>query len=81
MLRLAFDFIITWRETRTRPNAYGSDAETVRGNGLFHGHQPFHQGGRVHEQKDGCRILQQEQQWSGGLPVPYPGDPVQIEYG
>ena len=24
MLRLAFDFIITWRETRTRPNAYGS---------------------------------------------------------
>ena len=26
MLRLAFDFIITWRETRTRPNAYGKDA-------------------------------------------------------
>ena len=26
MLRLAFDFIITWRETRTRPNAYN---ETV----------------------------------------------------
>ena len=24
MLRLAFDFIITWRETRTRPNAYRS---------------------------------------------------------
>ena len=24
MLRLAFDFIITWRETRTRPNAYDS---------------------------------------------------------
>ncbi len=24
MLRLAFDFIITWRETRTRPNAYMS---------------------------------------------------------
>ena len=22
MLRLAFDFIITWRETRTKPNAY-----------------------------------------------------------
>ena len=22
MVRLAFDFIITWRETRTRPNAY-----------------------------------------------------------
>ena len=22
MLRLAFDFIITWRETRTRPKAY-----------------------------------------------------------
>ncbi len=27
MLRLAFDFIITWRETRTRPNAYYSDTE------------------------------------------------------
>ena len=27
MLRLAFDFIITWRETRTRPNAYGESAE------------------------------------------------------
>ena len=26
MLRLAFDFIITWRETRTRPNAYLIDA-------------------------------------------------------
>ena len=25
MLRLAFDFIITWRETRTRPNAYGKN--------------------------------------------------------
>jgi len=28
MLRLAFDFIITWRETRTRPNAY--DMGTVQ---------------------------------------------------
>ena len=26
MLRLAFDFIITWRETRTRPNAYTVDS-------------------------------------------------------
>ena len=26
MLRLAFDFIITWRETRTRPNAYKNAA-------------------------------------------------------
>ena len=26
MLRLAFDFIITWRETRTRPNAYSDVA-------------------------------------------------------
>ena len=26
MLRLAFDFIITWRETRTRPNAYNRTA-------------------------------------------------------
>ena len=30
MLRLAFDFIITWRETRTRPNAY-----TLRDNGTL----------------------------------------------
>ena len=28
MLRLAFDFIITWRETRTRPNAYGSSTKS-----------------------------------------------------
>ncbi|MDR3944885.1 MAG: hypothetical protein Q3X73_10530 [Phocaeicola sp.] len=27
MLRLAFDFIITWRETRTRPNAYENPAK------------------------------------------------------
>jgi hypothetical protein len=30
MLRLAFDFIITWRETRTRPNAY-EDTTTSTG--------------------------------------------------
>ena len=29
MLRLAFDFIITWRETRTRPNAYSINREGV----------------------------------------------------
>ena len=29
MLRLAFDFIITWRETRTRPNAYVQKYEIV----------------------------------------------------
>ncbi len=29
MLRLAFDFIITWRETRTRPNAYVQPADGV----------------------------------------------------
>lgn len=29
MLRLAFDFIITWRETRTRPNAYTHEAECL----------------------------------------------------
>jgi hypothetical protein len=28
MLRLAFDFIITWRETRTRPNAYSETTES-----------------------------------------------------
>ena len=28
MLRLAFDFIITWRETRTRPNAYSEAASS-----------------------------------------------------
>ena len=30
MLRLAFDFIITWRETRTRPNAYKNRIKMVR---------------------------------------------------
>ena len=30
MLRLAFDFIITWRETRTRPNAYIVSGKEVR---------------------------------------------------
>ena len=30
MLRLAFDFIITWRETRTRPNAYYKKQEQKR---------------------------------------------------
>ena len=29
MLRLAFDFIITWRETRTRPNAYVKDVMQI----------------------------------------------------
>ncbi len=29
MLRLAFDFIITWRETRTRPNAYRREHEHI----------------------------------------------------
>ena len=29
MLRLAFDFIITWRETRTRPNAYSTLSEAL----------------------------------------------------
>ena len=29
MLRLAFDFIITWRETRTRPNAYTTKSKKV----------------------------------------------------
>lgn len=31
MLRLAFDFIITWRETRTRPNAYISIPARFKG--------------------------------------------------
>ena len=31
MLRLAFDFIITWRETRTRPNAYKEGHVRVMG--------------------------------------------------
>ena len=29
MLRLAFDFIIAWRETRTRPNAYGDKVSSL----------------------------------------------------
>ena len=32
MLRLAFDFIITWRETRTRPNAYDTTKEKRKKN-------------------------------------------------
>ena len=34
MLRLAFDFIITWRETRTRPNAYPMASNSTY-NGFF----------------------------------------------
>ena len=30
MLRLAFDFIITWRETRTRPNAYADETSSLK---------------------------------------------------
>ena len=30
MLRLAFDFIITWRETRTRPNAYHNFSQVTK---------------------------------------------------
>lgn len=33
MLRLAFDFIITWRETRTRPNAYDVVSYSRNSNG------------------------------------------------
>ena len=36
MLRLAFDFIITWRETRTRPNAYSEMINLSRGLGQTH---------------------------------------------
>ncbi|KDS25355.1 hypothetical protein M097_0055 [Phocaeicola vulgatus str. 3775 SL(B) 10 (iv)] len=35
MLRLAFDFIITWRETRTRPNAY-SEMINLSGSNWIH---------------------------------------------
>lgn len=35
MLRLAFDFIITWRETRTRPNAYGEQPLSPKWNNCF----------------------------------------------
>ena len=37
MLRLAFDFIITWRETRTRPNAYEKILLLYRQISLFGG--------------------------------------------
>lgn len=36
MLRLAFDFIITWRETRTRPNAYGIFAKSEEFRRIVH---------------------------------------------
>lgn len=49
MLRLAFDFIITWRETRTRPNAYkesGNVMQFLSRNAILH---QFSQGeGRWH---------------------------------
>ena len=35
MLRLAFDFIITWRETRTRPNAYLETTGTIKTMGTY----------------------------------------------
>ena len=35
MLRLAFDFIITWRETRTRPNAYISSVFLLMFLGIY----------------------------------------------
>ena len=38
MLRLAFDFIITWRETRTRPNAY--DGNVIITGGSISGWTP-----------------------------------------
>ena len=47
MLRLAFDFIITWRETRTRPNAYICrvyPAHRNRGDGIFARHHRALQG-------------------------------------
>ena len=36
MLRLAFDFIITWRETRTRPNAYLYRKYSPKGCSAYH---------------------------------------------
>ena len=35
MLRLAFDFIITWRETRTRPNAYTISVKRATPGGII----------------------------------------------
>ena len=35
MLRLAFDFIITWRETRTRPNAYRCSTSCLSENPVY----------------------------------------------
>lgn len=42
MLRLAFDFIITWRETRTRPNAYILIRGLLRSTAM--GHTSCHSG-------------------------------------
>ena len=49
MLRLAFDFIITWRETRTRPNAYHTKTNVAqqyeqycRGTNAIKLQNPFH---------------------------------------
>ena len=45
--------LVTQYDRRTTLHAEILEAmrKQYRGNGLFHGHQPFHQGGRVHEQK------------------------------
>ena len=41
MLRLAFDFIITWRETRTRPNAYLYRKYSPKGCSAYHPRMMF----------------------------------------
>lgn len=47
MLRLAFDFIITWRETRTRPNAYRQTAVDTASYGNFSCQITLAQEGRI----------------------------------
>ncbi len=51
MLRLAFDFIITWRETRTRPNAYDYPTPTrmAQDKNLPVESKIFNHGGRHHK--------------------------------
>lgn len=57
MLRLAFDFIITWRETRTRPNAYREFIEYLHLIEIAVRVPFFQQGGRVRPFKAVKQIL------------------------
>ena len=59
MLRLAFDFIITWRETRTRPNAYVSATGDVKDVKVMRSLDPYCD-------KEAIRVIQSLPKWIPG---------------